>query len=79
MINPKFERKIAHNLVYYHIQYRIPKGKRPWENALVDGYAKDLDEAIKFVLISMYECGAWADSDELKKLIGFIPRENGID
>lgn len=53
----------------YRIEYLIPEDKRPWENAMVHGEAKNLDEAKKYLIIAMNECGGWKDNLELKTLI----------
>jgi hypothetical protein len=53
----------------YKIEYLIPENKRPWKNAMVHGEANNLDEAKKYLIIAMNECGGWKDNDELEKLI----------
>ena len=52
----------------YRIEYLIPEDKRPWENAMVQGEAKNIDEAKKYLIIAMNECGGWKDNQELKRL-----------
>jgi len=52
----------------YHFKYLMPKQASPWKNAFVSGETKVLDEAKKYVVIAMKECGAWKDVLELQHL-----------
>ena len=49
----------------YHIEYLIPEENRPWPYAYVSGEARGIDEAKKYLLIAMNECGAWESNSEL--------------
>jgi len=53
----------------YYFEYLIPKRNRPWENAMVRGEAKNLEEAKKYLLIAMRESEGWVDNKELDKLL----------
>lgn len=52
----------------YHIEYRMPKDKQPWREAMVKGATKSLDEFMNYIIIAMTECEAWAGNEELKRL-----------
>ena len=52
----------------YYFEYLIPEEQRPWEYATVKGTAKSLDEAKKYLLISMSNCKGWTTSEELLRL-----------
>ncbi len=58
----------------YYFEYLLTDDKKPWENATVKGVVRNLEEAKKYLLISMKECGGWKNNKELEKLIN----ENGI-
>jgi hypothetical protein len=47
------------------IEYLLPENKRPWKYAYVVGRVKGQNEAKKYILIAMKECGAWEDNFEL--------------
>ncbi|HXB45108.1 MAG TPA: hypothetical protein VNV85_13665 [Puia sp.] len=49
----------------YYIEYLMPEKKKPWPNAYVLGVAIGLDEAKKYLLIAMKECGGWEGNFEL--------------
>jgi len=50
----------------YYIEYLIPENKKPWPDAYVRGVAIGLEEAKKYLLIAMNECGGWEGNSELK-------------
>jgi hypothetical protein len=52
----------------YRIEYLVPENKRPWKNARVQGEAKNLEEAKKYLIIAMNECEGWKDNKELQIL-----------
>ena len=52
----------------FYFEFKLPKSKEPWENAWVKGKANSIEEAIKFLLISMEETEEWKDNLELLKL-----------
>ncbi len=52
----------------YTIEYLLPKNIRPWENARVRGEAKNLEEAKRYLIIAMNECGGWKGNQELIQL-----------
>lgn len=52
----------------YHVEYKMPKEKQPWKDAVVKGATKSLDEFNKYIIIAMNESEGWTDSGELKKL-----------
>ncbi len=51
----------------YYFEYLLPARKRPWESAFVTGTASSLENAKKYLLIAMHECGAWEGNGELEK------------
>jgi hypothetical protein len=46
----------------FHIEYRMPDGFKPWEDALVRGMANSLHRAIEYILIAMRNSGGWQHS-----------------
>jgi hypothetical protein len=54
---------------FYYFEYLMQAEKSPWPNATVKGAAKDLEEAKKYLLIAMNECGGWQNNNELEKLL----------
>ena len=52
----------------YHFEYKVPNENSPWDNAWMTGTAKNLQEAIKYLLTSMDKSGAWKGNRELVKL-----------
>ncbi len=52
----------------YYFEYRLPPDKSPWEHATVKGIAQSLNEAKKYLIISMRESEGWPTSNELKLL-----------
>jgi hypothetical protein len=59
----------------YRIEYLISENKRPGENAKVQREAKNLNEAKKYLVIAMNECGGWKDNEELKRLTREIEKK----
>jgi len=57
------------SLEEYYFEYLLPANKSPWDNAMVRGEAKNLEEAKKYLLIAMRESEGWTDNKELKKLL----------
>ena len=53
----------------YHFEYLLPADKRPWSKARVTGDVTSLEEAKKYLLIAMKECGGWTGNSELQKLL----------
>lgn len=56
---------------YYNefiIEYVIPEDKRPWEDAVIKGRTRDLEDLKKMIIISMIESGGWKDNLELEIL-----------
>lgn len=53
----------------YYFDYAMPDEKSPWPNAMVRGVAKSLEEAKKYLAISMNESGAWKGNEELINLL----------
>ena len=47
----------------------MPDDKKPWDNATVTGVTTTLEDAKKYLLISMKESGGWQDNNELEKLL----------
>ena len=52
----------------YSIQYLLPAELRPWKNASVHGEARDLEEAMQYLVLAMEACGGWAGNAELQRL-----------
>ncbi|GAB3837680.1 hypothetical protein [Hymenobacter jeollabukensis] len=53
----------------YLFEYRLPPERAPWPGATVNGEAKSLNEAERYLLIAMRECEGWADNQELQQLL----------
>ena len=53
----------------YYFEYLLPTEKQPWENAYVRGQANNLEEARKYLLISMDKCEGWISNLELERLL----------
>lgn len=53
----------------YYFEYLMPKSKAPWENALVRGTAKSLQETRRYLIVSMKESEGWKGNFELEKLV----------
>lgn len=53
----------------YYFQYLLPEYKQPWDYAMVNGEAKSLEEAKKYLLIAMRECEGWKGNIELSTLL----------
>ncbi|AYN02420.1 hypothetical protein [Chryseobacterium sp. 3008163] len=54
---------------YYNefiIEYVIPEDKRPWEDAVIKGRTRELEDLKKMIIISMIESGGWKDNPELE-------------
>lgn len=58
----------------FYFEFKLPLSKQPWENAWVKGQVNTLDEAIKYLLISMHESNQWNDNSELKELIDHLEK-----
>lgn len=52
----------------YYFEYKVPECKSPWSNAWMRGTAKDLNEALIFLIKSMWESEVWKQNDELRRL-----------
>ena len=52
----------------YYLEYKVPEYKSPWKEAWMKGTAKDIYEAIIFLIKSMIETGNWKDNYELNVL-----------
>ena len=59
----------------YYFEYLMTDDKKPWNHATVKGVTTSLDDAKKYLLISMKESGGWQDNNELKKLL----TDNGLN
>jgi hypothetical protein len=59
----------------YYFEYLLPERKRPWKQATVQGEAKSLEEAKKYLLIAMRESEGWEGNLEFERLL----EENGLD
>lgn len=64
----------GHVIIYYgsegyYFEYAMPDEKCPWPNAYVRGHSKSLEEAKKYLAISMNESGAWKGNVELNNLL----------
>lgn len=60
----------------YYIEYQMTLDKQPWQNAIVKGGTKSLDELKIMIIIAMTESGGWTQSVELKKLYKELITEN---
>ena len=58
------------------IEYVIPEDKRPWEDALIKGQTRDLEELKKMIIISMIKSGGWSDNPELEICLKNINLKN---
>lgn len=67
--NSKAHVIISYGSEGYHFEYAISDEKCPWPNAHVRGYSKSLEEAKKYLAISMNESGAWKGNEELINLL----------
>jgi hypothetical protein len=45
----------------YRIRYRLPESQLPWENAMVEGMAKDKERALEYVLVAMERSNGWPE------------------
>jgi hypothetical protein len=52
----------------YYIEYKIPKNKGPWDEAMMSGIAEDFEESIIYLIKSMNESEVWKGNNELIKL-----------
>ncbi len=59
----------------FHIEYQLPKGKRPWRNATVKGATKSIKEFKDYIIIAMTESEGWVDCRELEGLYDKIKTE----
>ena len=53
----------------FSFEYLMPKAQSPWNHATVKGEADSLEEAKKYLLISMKESGGWDDNEAVKSII----------
>jgi hypothetical protein len=51
------------------IEYLIPEDSAPWEGARVRGGSTSLDEAVKYILISMKNSGGWEFSIQINAIL----------
>lgn len=66
---------VADGLEEYHIEYQMPKDSQPWENAIIKGGTKSIEEFKNFIIIAMFESRGWDKNDELNKLYTQIKTE----
>lgn len=52
----------------YYIEYLMTSDKQPWPDARIKGATTSLGELRKYIIIAMYECKGWSDSDEITEL-----------
>jgi len=50
-----------------YFEYLVPAEKAPWPGATIRGTASSLEEAKKYLLIAMRECGGWPNNAELER------------
>lgn len=67
--NSKAHVIISYGSEGYHFEYAMSDEKRPCPNTNVKGYCKSLEEAKKYLAISMNESGAWKGNEELINLL----------
>jgi len=53
----------------YYFEYLLPDDKKPWDYAAVKGVAQSLEEAKKYLLISMKNCSGWLNNNEINDLL----------
>jgi len=53
----------------FYFDYSIPENESPWPNGSVTGVAQTIEEAKKFIAISMHKSSAWKGNIELEKLL----------
>lgn len=66
---------VANGLEEYHIEYQMTKDSQPWENAIIKGETKSIEEFKNFIIIAMFESRGWDKNDELNKLFNQIKTE----
>ena len=52
----------------YYFEYKVPENKSPWDEAWMKGTAKNLNDAIVYLIKSMIETDIWKDNEELNEL-----------
>lgn len=53
----------------FYFEFKLPKERSPWIDAWVKGTANSLEEAKRYLIISMKESGQWKNNEELNSLI----------
>lgn len=66
---------VADGLEEYHIEYQMTKDSQPWENAIIKGGTKSIEEFKNYIIIAMFESRGWDKNDELNKLYTQIKTE----
>jgi hypothetical protein len=53
----------------YQVEYLLPTGKRPWEEAFVRGQSQSVAETKRYVLIAMRESEGWVGNQEFEAVL----------